>query len=127
MATVEPLSTPAIRCVLYQVLRHLVNPSEMVQPNARLVEDEARRLWTSEERCLCGWQRAQPSAGSQVGRKRVSRRNDASNSTVSTSSTDDDKSPVETDNWTAQRSLSRWSSSSSLSSSDDDDDKYFVS
>lgn len=134
LSIVELNSSSPIRCVVHQILRHLTDPSEMVEPNARLVEDEARRLWTTENRCSCGWQRAKQTAGSQVGRKRVTRRYDAathdwSNTTISTPSTDDDKSPVEIDNWTAQRSLSHWSSSSSLSSSssDDDDDKYFVS
>lgn len=131
MMMVDPNCSSPIHCVLYHILRHLANPSEIVHPNARLVEDDARRLWTSQERCLCSWQLAKQPVGSQVSRKRVSRRYDAahdmSNSTISTPSTDEDKSPVEVDNWTAQRMVSHWSSSSSLSSSEDDDDKYFVS
>lgn len=118
-------------------MRHLANPSQMVQPNPRLMEEDARRLWTAEDRCLCGWQRVQPTTGSQVGRKRVTRRNDVSHdsasttrttTTTSTTTTDEDRSPVEVDNWTSQRATSRrWSSSSSSSSSSDDDDMYFVS
>lgn len=137
-ANVEPLSDPSIYCVLRNIVHHLEAVFQFVHPKARLGESDAQRLWTAEQRCACGWPRAKQTAGFQVGRKRISRRLDASSaapasrdwsnttttSSSTASSTDEERSPV--DNWTAQRAVSAWSSSASSSSSDDDD-LYFVS
>lgn len=113
---VEPNSSS--RCVLRTILRHLDDPEKIGQPSARLSEEDARRLWTDEERCSCGWERTKMT-GSAISRKGISRRLDA---------VDAHHTASEVQSPTDERAATMSSHQPAADwSSDDDSDAYLVS